>query len=263
MFRKVSETDHDAIFSFLTRRPAQNLFILGDIEAYGYETAFQEVWAYFAPSGEVRTVLLRYYGSYVFSTETGEGSEDVLRLLLANTAWTVLQGDYATLINFQLQVGYIPSKTREFYFLERRVGAERPEMNTMDVCVATVDDIEPLFRLRRSIDEFDVAATTRESLTQTIETKSGMHYYIADSEGHFIASASTAAENSVSAMVVGVCTNMYHRRQGFATKCLSALCDTYDRRGKTLCLFYDNPSAGRIYQRLGFRDIGKWMQFYR
>lgn len=25
-----------------------------------------------------------------------------------------------------------------------------------------------------------------------------------------------------------------------------------------LCLFYDNPAAGRIYKRIGFRDIGKW-----
>ncbi|MBZ9687115.1 hypothetical protein G9F72_012350 [Clostridium estertheticum] len=26
----------------------------------------------------------------------------------------------------------------------------------------------------------------------------------------------------------------------------------------TLCLFYDNPSAGKIYKSLGFEEIGFW-----
>ena len=31
--------------------------------------------------------------------------------------------------------------------------------------------------------------------------------------------------------------------------------------GKLLCLFYDNPEAGRIYKRLGFTDIGMWTMY--
>lgn len=31
--------------------------------------------------------------------------------------------------------------------------------------------------------------------------------------------------------------------------------------GKSLCLFYDNPEAGRIYKRLGFKDIGRWTMY--
>jgi len=30
------------------------------------------------------------------------------------------------------------------------------------------------------------------------------------------------------------------------------------QEGKVLCLFYDNPEAGKIYKRLGYVDIGKW-----
>lgn len=263
LFRKVTEIDHDAIFPFLACRPAKNLFILGDIEAFGYETAFQEVWAYFDSNGRVRTVLLRYYGTYVLSTESGEGFDDVLRILSANTAWTVLQGSYEDLVDFQKAVDYSPSKIRSFYFAERSPGTPRPHIDTSDVKAATMDEIEPLFRLRRSIKEFESSATTRESLRQSFEANTGIHYYIADEQGRMLASASTAAENSISAMVVGVCTNPQYRRQGLATRCLSALCDTYDERGKTLCLFYDNPEAGRIYHRLGFHDIDKWTQFYR
>ena len=31
-----------------------------------------------------------------------------------------------------------------------------------------------------------------------------------------------------------------------------------EARGKSSVLFFDNPAAGSIYHRLGFRDIGHW-----
>ncbi len=41
-------------------------------------------------------------------------------------------------------------------------------------------------------------------------------------------------------------------------KCLSKLCSDLLKRNKTLCLFYDNPKAGRVYRRIGFKEIGIW-----
>lgn len=38
---------------------------------------------------------------------------------------------------------------------------------------------------------------------------------------------------------------------------VSALCrDNFAAGRQFLCLFYDNPAAGRIYHRIGFRDVG-------
>jgi predicted GNAT family acetyltransferase len=31
------------------------------------------------------------------------------------------------------------------------------------------------------------------------------------------------------------------------------------KKDKYLCLFYDNPKAGNIYKRLGFKDVDKWV----
>ncbi|MGP4075489.1 GNAT family N-acetyltransferase [Halobacillus sp. K22] len=63
----------------------------------------------------------------------------------------------------------------------------------------------------------------------------------------------------MSAMVVGVCTHPEHKNQGYASVCMTKLCQELLAEGKMLCLFYDNPEAGSIYKRLGFEDIGKWM----
>jgi hypothetical protein len=47
MIRRLTEYDHETCFSFLKQQPAENLFIIGDIEAYGYEKDFQKVWGEF------------------------------------------------------------------------------------------------------------------------------------------------------------------------------------------------------------------------
>jgi hypothetical protein len=39
---------------------------------------------------------------------------------------------------------------------------------------------------------------------------------------------------------------------------MSKLCSDLLKEGKIPCLFYNNPSAGKIYERMGFRRIGFW-----
>jgi predicted GNAT family acetyltransferase len=63
-------------------------------------------------------------------------------------------------------------------------------------------------------------------------------------------------------MIVGVCSHPEKRNQGLASLCMEALCHDILAEGKTLCLFYDNPKAGSIYKRLGFKDIGLWSMNY-
>lgn len=70
-------------------------------------------------------------------------------------------------------------------------------------------------------------------LRQAIETNTGRTYYI-EKDGAIIASASTSAENSLSTMVVGVCTPELSRkwiRFVHITKNDSGL---YERRPNTL-----------------------------
>ena len=73
-----------------------------------------------------------------------------------------------------------------------------------------------------------------------------------------VCNVQTAAENSKSAMVVAVATHKDYRKRGFMAQCLSKLCRDLLNENKTLCLFYDNPEAGSVYHKLGFKTIGKW-----
>ena len=60
-------------------------------------------------------------------------------------------------------------------------------------------------------------------------------------------------------MVVGVATREGYRQNGYATQVVNALCkESFDSGLSFLCLFYDNPKAGEIYRKIGFKEIGRW-----
>ncbi|EJR91072.1 hypothetical protein IKA_01829 [Bacillus cereus VD169] len=126
--------------------------------------------------------------------------------------------------------------------------------------LASLDDIERIMKLRSDIAEFPTTNESEKILRQAIETNTGRTYYI-EKDGVIIASASTSAENSLSAMVVGVCTHPNYRGNGYASLILQKMIQDFTKEDRTLCLFYNNPAAGRIYKRLGFKDIGMWTMY--
>lgn len=65
MIRKLTKKDHEQVFSFLKEEVALNLFIIGDIEAFGYETDFQELWGAFEESGTLKSILLRFHDAFI------------------------------------------------------------------------------------------------------------------------------------------------------------------------------------------------------
>ena len=62
--RKLNSTDNEQVMKFITEEPEFNLFIIGDIENYGYDENFQTLWGGFIED-ELKGILLRYYESYI------------------------------------------------------------------------------------------------------------------------------------------------------------------------------------------------------
>ena len=77
--------------------------------------------------------------------------------------------------------------------------------------------------------------------------------------GKIVSVASNQRANSISTMVVGVATAEGSRGRGYASAAVYELCRRSFADGKRfICLFYDNPDAGRIYRRLGFAELGEY-----
>ena len=79
-----------------------------------------------------------------------------------------------------------------------------------------------------------------------------------------VSTVATTAETTKKAMVVAVATHPDHRHHGYASRLMKRLMTVYlHDKGKSLCLFYNNPDAGKIYHQLGFNTIGTWDMFNR
>jgi predicted GNAT family acetyltransferase len=123
------------------------------------------------------------------------------------------------------------------------------------------DDADDITDLLAGIKEFDRGDRDREKSKKQLlsNMQHGSIYCGVLDDGRLVSVASTSAANSRSAMVVGVATQPGCRGRGYASAVVSSVCTASFAEGKEfLCLFYDNPNAGRIYNRIGFREIGEY-----
>lgn len=255
MFRKLASEDYEKVMTFLSDEPSINLFIIGDIENYGFEHPKQDVWGYFDP--ELSGVLLRYRNNFIpYFKNKNIKLEEFKNQILTFNQEKIISGKASIVKDFEDVMDNFTK--REMYFCELR------EMNHMlkvnhKVSLAKVEDAERIYHFLEGIDEFSNIGLSIESIKEKIQTGSGRVYMIESEDQEIISLSQTSAENNYSAMVVGVATNPKYRRQGYMSSCLSQLCTDLLNENKTLCLFYDNPKAGSVYHRLGFESIEKWV----
>ena len=119
-------------------------------------------------------------------------------------------------------------------------------------------NISKVAKLYEEIDEFE--NTTIESIKGGLRTGRG---YCIEINKKVVAMAKSTLETRTHAMIVGVGTHPNFRNRGLATKCIVKICNEIINENKTPCLFYDNIEAGKIYNKLGFKEKGYWGIDYR
>lgn len=256
MIRKLTEKDHEQVLSFLSEEPSINLFIIGDLEAFGYEAEFQELWAEFDEREEMKAVMLRFYQSFIPYAKGDFNVRGFASIINTYSKPIYLSGKSDIVEQFEqfdeLQLG----KKQVTYFAECRTDQALGESD-LEVYKATLEDVDHIISIRKSIEEFQIRSDARDMLIRSMESNTSRSYFT-QTDGVMTSCVSTTAENSLSAMIVGVCTRKEYRRKGLATGIMQKLFKDVLNEGKILCLFYDNPDAGRIYKKLGFKDIGMW-----
>ncbi|MGI6299155.1 MAG: GNAT family N-acetyltransferase [Saccharofermentanales bacterium] len=279
----LQESDRAWLMRLLKQEPEFNLFLIGDVENYGFSEPFQEIWARFLPGKEsekaVDSIVLRYYTSFIVYSE--HENFDIAAIIATLKARQVgmLSGKKQVidrlkpyLPGFSFSDTYMmkrPTLNSPSGNVEQSLAAVEPQsrrqgsLNKPRIELAKLKDVADLAAFVYGIDEFAVPDQTLAERTQTLKrslSSAGTRYVIIRDQGRIVACAGTTAENSQSAMVVSVATDPAFRRRGYATMLVSRLCSIHANAGREfLCLFYSNPAAGVIYRGLGFREIGTWV----
>lgn len=259
MLLKATETDRAGILEYCMAEPNLNLFIIGDIENFGFESEFQDVWV---QTREEKTtgILLRYHDNFILYSK--DLDMDVIEVagMLETQSVKIISGksDVIDRVFPYLKGAF---EKREMYFCELR-NPDRLQGVNAEIKIAKAEDAGKIAAVYGRIAEFaGLYSADKENLKRQIEnriqSKEGVHLFM-EQEGAIICHGNTTAETSVSGMIGGILTVPEARNKGLASQMVSALCRSLFERGKSACLFYDNPEAGNIYHRLGFEIIGKW-----
>ena len=258
MIRKLKKTDHDVVMALIGHKPAENLFIIGDIEAYGYDSDFQEIWGQFH-NDQLIAVLLRYDQNYIPFSGQHYDVKGFAEIINRNPKRIEISGLKHLVGPLQEFINRDIRKRSETYYAKcTGLSYELDEERVKRAHYLQPAEYQENIEMLRSIPEFAFGTFSVDARERAEKYKTGRTCIVRNEQGIMVASASTTAENSQSAMIVGVGTKPGFERRGYATVCLEKLCSELIAEGKSLCLFYDNPAAGKIYKRLGFTDIGLW-----
>ncbi|MEL3973942.1 GNAT family N-acetyltransferase [Rossellomorea oryzaecorticis] len=260
MIRVLTQADNEQCQQLIQKQPAENLFIIGDIEAFGYEQDFQTIWGDFEENGSLRGILLKYRENFIPYSQGEFDAEGFADIINNCNDFQIMSGlkDITSKVEPFLKREFHSKRQMYYAKLDNSDSLSNEELNHVEK--ASIENLPRLVELLNSILEFSGGNFTVEKRKHGMEKGVARSYYI-EKDGIYVSSASTTAENSMSAMIVAVCTHSDHKKKGYATQCMTKLCRDVLQEGKELCLFYDNPEAGKIYKNIGFEDIGYWMMY--
>ncbi|MFZ5969582.1 MAG: GNAT family N-acetyltransferase [Bacillota bacterium] len=260
MIRKLADIDKEMTMAFLQEESAFNLFIIGDIENFGMETDFMKIYGDFDNEVELKAVLLRFFNFFIlYAKDNDYDIHGMAQIMKEHGNIECLSGKKGIIDAFIEHSSFQIEKQQDTYFVRLvKPVKELASHSPLEAVKGRVEDVDDVADLLRTIVEFgEFSESTRGSIKREIQNGGG-RIFLVRYENKVIATARTAAENSCSAMIVGVATREEYRNQGLASQCMTTLCKELQAEGKEICLFYDNPKAGSIYRALGFEDVGMW-----
>lgn len=252
---KCNNTHKKELLNTIINSASENCFLYGDIENFSLEADFMDVWRIKNSENITTSILLRYYKFYVVYSNTTDDYKKISVIINNDKECLGISGLEKTVEGLSSLIKFTKIKNMHLAELNRKTYIETASSTTPKK--ADKEDIEGLFLFQSSIEEFSLTEASRESFGQEVINGSGRIYFI-EYENTIISTAALTAENSLNGMIIGVATDMKHRRKGLAKACVNTLCREMVAENKSVLLFYDNPNAGRLYKELGFVDINRW-----
>jgi predicted GNAT family acetyltransferase len=263
--KKLTQQNLPEITKYIMEEPEFNLFIIGDLENFSLDDGNIDLYAQ-ESCGQWDFLILRYFDSYMLYSRRKNYDAKAAGNFLAKQDCNVISGKGEVL---ERLAPFLPGrrivKSRLCCLRETALSPAPPK--NVEIRRLRPGDASEMICLYLQIEEFRDNYLGREHKAENeirCNLQKGGRSYGAFLNGKLAAIASTTAENSVSAMVVGVATLPQARQLGLASCLVTNLCREVLAEGRRfLCLFYNNPTAGNIYFKIGFQDIGSYIMLKR
>lgn len=256
MIVKLDNTYNDKLMKYLEKEPEFNLFIIGDIDRYGYNNYFFNIWGDINIDGELEGILVKYFDFIIVYSYSKFNIEKFMKLI-NRLDYCEISGKSEIIRQLSNRIDLRKIRTVNLSKLDKEI-SHTNKLSKIKVKKVRFGNLKRIVRLYELIDEFE--NTNIDCIKNGLKTGRG---YCIEVNKQVVAMAKSTSENKTHAMIVGVGTHPNYRNKGLATRCIVRICNELLSEGKIPCLFYDNEEAGKIYKKLGFENIGSWSIGYR
>jgi len=252
MIKKIVYENNSIIKGYLDKNPLYSLFFTADINSYEYNNNVFSIYGNFENDNLTYMFALFYNTLLLYSNNDNICAEDILDYLDKNNiTFSILKGkntltsQFIPYINFTvMHKGYLCS-LEEKDFLP--IGYD-------DVAIKKADlsHTERIIGLCNTISEFK-GLMNEEIVKNSINYG---HTYLIEENEQIVSMVLCNYINKNIANIGSLCTEPKYRNRGYATKLLSYICPKLLKESKLCSLCYDNPKAGKIYSKVGFKQAG-------
>ena len=252
---RCQEQHRAELVAYLSRKIHFNIFLLSDIQLYGFSHPNQQVFLLTNPDGGIRGVCLRYYGNLLLSGETPDRTAlhdwvtSGVRTIMGEASLVRRAGEYLG------DLGVYQEK-RLLALPRSWTGQEE----ALPVRVATERDVDRLHAFLMTVPGFQALYGEKDMISNRIASGEGVHLYCED-DGKIIAHINSAAQTAGACMLGGLAVAPEYQARGLGTALTSTLCRRMAREGRQLHVFSDCAGEHSLFEALGFREIGKWGVF--
>ena len=252
MIQRLNNTYHKKVIEYLYREKEVNIFLISDIERYGYDSYFFSIYGGINKNGEIEGLLLKCFEFIIFYAYD-EFDVDEFASFINESDCEEVCGKSEVLEKLEKKIDLKRFRKVNIFKLSKLSQLPIYKEDNIKLKKIRFGNLNKIVRLYEEIDEFE--NTTVDNIKASLKTGRG---YCVERDGKVESMAKTTSENKTNAMIIGVGTHPKYRNRSYASKCLIKICNELIQERKIPCLFCDNEKASEIYEKVGFEKIGYW-----
>lgn len=250
------ETDADSIrlLEYLGKEAVYNSFLISDIQNYGFDKPYQQVYAKRGTTLDYEGVYLKYYNNLILAGEPEALDIPFVTKLAAQGVDTIM-GKVELVRPVSAALNSDSCFTEKSLYSLKSVD-KLPPLDSR-VKIAGLADVDEIYEFLMRIPSFRQTYSVKEMIINRIQKNEGMHCFIRGEKG-IIAHANSAARTDWTNMLGGIAVEPQYRGKGLATSVTACLCREILSTNREPCVFSEVPEDHSLFVRLGFEEIGKW-----
>lgn len=237
---------------FLKNDMVYNTFILADIDIYGFDKPFQDVYMKTDKLGNCESVYLRFHNNLILSGENIDLT--FVKDLLREDIRIIMGKDELIKQVNEISGASYTYLTKYIYSLY----AKNKLLNINNhIEIAKTSDVDEIYNFLQTIEGFENMYKSKDMILNRIESGEGSHVFV-KKYGKIVAHANSAAKSEFTAMIGGIATDKDFRGKKLAQEIVSFISKKILLQGLVPCTFCDREKSKSFLSKIGFKEIGKW-----